>query len=79
MYMEQVNSVKYLGIWFDISNLTWKPQINEIVQRDLKNFGILSKVIYFVTTYILIMLYYFLIYSFFIYGVQVWGLTTLVT
>ena len=72
--IQQVNSVKYLGVLFD-SNLTWKPHISELCKKISKTIGILSKIRYFVTLNILIMLYYSLIYSFFIYGVQVWGLT----
>ena len=40
-----------------------------------KTVDILSKVRYFVSKHILVMLYYSLIYSFLTYGVHVWGLT----
>ena len=72
--IEQVFSLKYLGIIFD-SNLTWKSHINNLCLKLSKTVGILSKVRYFVNIDILVMLYYSLIYPFLIYGVQIWGLT----
>ena len=74
--IKQVDSTtcKYLGITFD-SNLTWKSHINDLCLKLSKTVGILSKVRYYVSKHILVMLYYSLIYPFLTYGVHVWGLT----
>ena len=72
--IKQVDSTKYLRITFD-SNLTWKSHINELCLKLSKTVGILSKVRYYVSKHILVMLYYSLIYPFLTYGVHVWGLT----
>ena len=74
VYINQVFTVKYLGVTFD-SNLTWKNHINELCSKLSKTVGIFSKLRYNVNIDILVMLYYSLIYPFLIYGVQVWGLT----
>ena len=73
-FIKQGDSTKYLGITFD-SNLTWKSHINELCLKLSKTVGILSKVRYFVSKHILVMLYYSLIYPFLTYGVHVLGLT----
>ena len=64
----------HIGVTFD-SNLTWKSHINELCLKLSKTVGILSKVRYFVSRHILVMLYYSLIYPFLTYSVHVWGLT----
>ena len=72
--IQEVSSVKYLGVTFD-SNLTWKNHVNELCLKMSKIVGIFSKLRYYVNVDILIMLYYSLIYPFLSYGIQVWGLT----
>jgi len=74
MNIQQVSSVKYLGVTFD-ANLTWKSHIDELCQKLSKTVGILSKLRCYVNIDILKMLYNFLIYPFFTYGVHVRGLT----
>ena len=72
--IQEVSSVKYLGLAFD-SNLTWKNHVNELCLKLSKTVGIFSKLRYYVKIDILIMLYYSLIYLFLTYGIQVWGFT----
>ena len=72
--IQEVSTVKYLGVTFD-SNLTWKNPVNELCLKLSKAVGIFSKLRYYVNVDILIMLYYSLIYPFLTYGIQVWGLT----
>ena len=72
--IKQVDSTKYLGITFD-SNLTWKSHIIYLCLKLSKTVGILSKVRYYVSKHILVMLYYALVYPLLTYGVHVWGLT----
>ena len=74
MNIQEVSMVKYLGVTFD-SNLTWKNHVNELCLKLSKIVGIFSKLRYYVTVDILIvMLYFSLIYPFLTYGIQVWGL-----
>ena len=68
--IQEVSSVKYLGVTFD-SNLTWKNHVNELCLKLSKTVGIFSKLRYYVNVDILIMLYYSLIYSFLSNGIQV--------
>ena len=64
--IQEVSSVKYLGLTFD-SNLTWKNHVNELCLKLSKTVGIFSKLSYYVKIDILIMLYYSLIYPFLTY------------
>ena len=74
MNIQEVSTVKYLGVTFD-SNLTWKNHVNKLCLKLSKTVGIFSKLRCYVNVDILIMLYYSLIYPFLTYGIQVWGLT----
>ena len=71
--IQEVSTVKYLGVTFD-SNLTWKNRVNELCVKLSKAVGIFSKLRYYINVHIL-MLYYSLIYPSLTYGIQVWGLT----
>ena len=66
--------IKYLGILID-SHLSWKPQVDFVVNKIRRNIGILSKLRHFVDLSILLKLYYALIYPFLIYGIIIWGNT----
>ena len=72
--IEQVNSVKYLGVLFD-SHLNWKPHINHLCLKLSKTVGVLSKIRHFVSIDVLVMLYNAIVYPFLKYGIQAWGLT----
>ncbi len=72
--IKQASFVKYLGIHID-SHLNWKTQINNILKKIQRSIGILSKLRYYVTSKILLQLYYCLIYPFLTYGIVVWGNT----
>ena len=71
--IQEVSTVKYLGVTFD-SNLTWKNHVNELCLKLSKTVGIFSKLRYYINVDIRIMLYYSLIYPFLTYAIHVWGL-----
>jgi hypothetical protein len=54
--------ITYLGILID-SNLSWKPQVNNIAKQIKRSIGIMSKLRYFVSFNILVN------------GLNVWGNT----
>ena len=66
-------SVKYLGIMLDC-HLNWKDHISSICKKLSRGTGVLCKVRQYVTTKILIQLYYSIIYPFLIFGCTVWGM-----
>lgn len=70
----EANSVKYLGVLID-STLSWRSHICDLSKKIAKSVGIISKLRYYVTTDVLISIYYSLVYVFFIYGIEIWGLT----
>ena len=72
--LNQVTSIKYLGIFFD-ENLNWKPHVLHVCSKIKRGLGILSKLRHFLPTKILRSLYYSLIYPYLIYGVVAWGNT----
>jgi hypothetical protein len=72
--IKQASFVKYLGIHID-SHLNWKTQVHNILKKIQRSIGILSKLRYYVTSKILLQLYYSLIYPFLTYGIVVWGNT----
>ena len=73
--IQEVNYVKYLGVLID-SKLTFKPHIDELSKKISRAIGILQKLRYFVSTKILIMVYYAIVYPFLLYGILVWGSTS---
>ena len=52
--------IKYLGVMID-SNLKWKRHAESVVKKIRRSVGILSKIRYYVSTEILINLYYALV------------------
>ena len=66
--------IKYLGVMID-SNLNWKKHAESVVKKIRRSVGILSKIRYYVSTEILMNLYYALVYPFIMYGLIVWGNT----
>ncbi len=74
--IKQASFVKYLGIHID-SHLNWKTQVHNIFKKIQRSIGsyILSKLRYYVTSKILLQLYYSLIHPFLTYGIVVWGNT----
>ena len=72
--IKEKKSVKYLGIIMDY-NLNWKDHVFELSKKVSRGIGILFKLRDFVSTEILIQVYYSLIYPFLIYAVLVWGHT----
>ena len=66
--------IKYLGVMID-SNLNWKKHAESVVKKIRRSVGILSKIRYYVSTEILMTLYYALVYPFIMYGLIVWGNT----
>ena len=71
--IKHVRSVKYLGIMLDC-HLNWKDHIASICKKLSRGTGVLCKVRHYVTTKILIQLYYSIIYPFLIFGCTVWGM-----
>ena len=57
------------------SNLNWKKHAESVVKKIRRSVGILSKIRYYVSTEILMTLYYALVYPFIMYGLIVWGNT----
>ena len=66
--------IKYLGVMID-SNLNWKKHAESVVKKIRRSVGILSKIRYYVSTEILMNLYYALVYPLIMYGLIVWGNT----
>ena len=65
-------SIKYLGALID-STLSWKDHIFNTTKKLSRAIGILYKLRPFVTTKIMINIYYALIYSHLVYAIEVWG------
>ena len=57
------------------SNLNLKKHAESVVKKIRRSVGILSKIRYYVSTEILMNLYYALVYPFIMYGLIVWGNT----
>jgi hypothetical protein len=76
--LQQEKCIKYLGIFID-SNLSWKPQVDNIAKKIKRSVGVLSKLRYYVNINILTNIYYALICPYLIYGITVWGNTYLTT
>ena len=70
--LEQVKSIKFLGIHID-ENLKFKYHIDNICKKLSRSLGILYRMSQFVPPYILLVLYYSIFYPHLIYGIVVWG------
>ena len=70
--IDEVHYVKYLGVLID-SHLTFKPHINELYKKISRAIGVLYKLRPFVTTKILLNVYYTIVYPFLLYGIIIWG------
>ena len=68
------HSIKYLGLYLD-SHLSFKAHIQYLCKKVKRSIGILSKLRHYVTSNVLIQLYYSFIYPYLIYGIPVWGNT----
>ena len=55
--LQQEKCIKYLGI-FIYSNLSWKPQVDNIAKKIKRSVGVLSKLRYYVNINILTNIYY---------------------
>ena len=66
------NQVKYLGILID-SQLSFKEHILELNKKISRSIGLLYKLRPFVSSKLLINVYYAIIYPFLLYGITVWG------
>ncbi len=64
----------YLGVAIDC-HLNWKLHVSNISKKVKRNIGAISKIRHFVSTDVLINLYYSLIYPFLPYALVVWGNT----
>jgi hypothetical protein len=65
-------SINYLGILMDC-HLNWKNHILELSKKISRGIGILLKLRNFVSTQILLQIYYTIIYSFLTYSILTWG------
>ena len=70
----QKRSIKYLGALID-SSLNWKDHIHELSKKISRGIGVLLKLRKWVSTQIILQVYYSIIYTFFTYGVLIWGNT----
>ena len=70
--IDEVKSIKYLGVIID-AQLTFKYHIDELTKKISRGIGLLYKLRPFVTTKILINVYYAIIYPFLLYGITIWG------
>ena len=70
--IDEVKFVKYLGVLID-AQLTFKFHIDELTKKISRGIGVLYKLRYYVTTKILISVYYAIIYPFLLYGIAIWG------
>ena len=70
----QKQSINYLGIIID-SHLMWKNHVHELTKKISRGIGVLLKLRKFVSTQVLLQLYYAIIYSFLTYSVLAWGNT----
>ena len=65
-----VSNTTYLGVSIDC-HLDWKSHVSNISKKIKRNIGAISKIRHFVTTDVLINLYYSLIYPFLTYALAV--------
>ena len=70
--IDEAQYVKYLGILID-SQLSFKYHIEELNKKISRAIGLLYKLRPFVTTKILINVYYAIVYPFLLYGITIWG------
>ena len=70
--INQVNSVKYLGVYID-ANLNWKDHISNLERKISRACGLICKLRYVVNQSCLLQFYYGHIYSHLKYGILAWG------
>ena len=70
--LTQETSIRYLGVYIDY-NANWKTHITYISKKVKRSIGILSKLRYFISTKILLSLYYALVEPFLNYCIIAWG------
>ena len=70
--IKEESFVKYLGIYID-SKLTFKFHIEELKKKVSRSIGIICKLKPFVSTKLLINIYYAIVYPFLLYGIVIWG------
>ena len=70
--LEQVTSLKYLGIYID-DHLSWHDHITYICDKISKCINIMIKIKRYLGNQCLTSIYYSLIYPYFIYGCILWG------
>ena len=70
--LTQETSSRYLGVYIDY-NANWKTHISYISKKVKRSIGILSKLRYFISTKILLSLYYALVEPFLNYCIIAWG------
>ena len=73
--LEQVNSIKFLGLTID-EKFSWKLHIDNISKTISRNIGIINKLKYYFCPSILFMLYSTLILPYLNYGILAWGNST---
>ena len=73
--IDEVKYVKYLGVLID-SQLSFNYHIAELSKKVSRAIGVLYKLRPYVTTKILINVYYAIVYPFLLYGIAVWGNVT---
>ena len=69
--LTQETSIRYLGVYIDY-NANWKTHITYISKKVKRSIGILSKLRYFISTKILLSLYYALVEPFLNYCIIAW-------
>jgi hypothetical protein len=72
--VKRKKSIKYLGFFIDC-HLNWKDHIHKLSKKIYRGIGVLLKLCNFVSTHILLQVYYSIIYSFLTYGILIWGNT----
>ncbi len=70
--LEQVNHIKFLGVFFD-NKLSWEYHVTYLANKVAKNISILYKLRNNVPPSTMITMYYSFIYSLLSYGILLWG------
>ena len=73
--IEEVSSIKYLGFLID-SQLTFKDHIMALNKKLARSIGVLYKLRPYVSSKILVNVYYAIMYPFLLYGITAWGNAT---
>jgi len=70
--LQRVNFAKFLGVYID-ENLNWKHHIDEIALKIAKNNGVLTKLKYYLPTFVLLKLYNSFISPYLSYCSCIWS------